>query len=306
MVFTHYLRWGYYYPLKREKNSKLRGIQLKKLLVILTLSILLIIGLSGCNASNKTTAGTNNVAKKQLVFGFTPGPYSEQVKKGIEPYLKKKGYSIKYIVFNDPTQPNFALSDGSLDVNIFQHTAYFENFKKVNHLDLYEALKVPTAPMGVYSDKHLKLTDVKDGAKIAIPNDPPNVARALRLLEKIGFVKLKKGYDPITVSEKDITKKKANFSFVEVEQAQLPRTLPDVDFALVNGNFILASGRKLSSSLYLENPPFEYQNLVAVRTKDKNQPFVKDIIDAYKSPEFENIIKNDKQFKGFSRPAYFQ
>jgi D-methionine transport system substrate-binding protein len=279
---------------------------LKKIFVFLITAILLIMGLSGCNESTKTTASTNKVTNKQLIFGFTPGPYSDQVKKGIEPYLKKKGYSIKYVVFNDPTQPNFALSEGSLDVNIFQHTAYFENFKKVNHLDLYEVIKVPTAPMGVYSDKHAKLTDLKDGAKIAIPNDPPNVARALRILEKIGFVKLKKGYDPITVSEKDITEKKANFSFVEVEQAQLPRTLPDVDFALVNGNFILASGRKLSSSLYLENPPFEYQNLVAVRTRDKNKQFVKDIIEAYKSPEFQKIIKKDQQFQGFSRPNYFK
>lgn len=276
---------------------------MRRIIVFLAVILSFASLLYGCSNNAKTSA---NQPSKQLTFGFTPGPYSDQVKKGIDPYLKAKGYTIKYVVFNDPTQPNFALAEGSLDANIFQHTAYFENFKKENYLDLYEVIKVPTAPMGVYSDKHSSLTALKDGAKIAIPNDPPNVARALRILEKIGWVKLKKGYDSITVSEKDIIWKKANFSFVEVEQAQLPRTLPDVDYALVNGNFILASGRKLASSLYLENPPFEYQNLVAVRTADKNKPFVQDIISAFKSPEFQKVIESDKEFEGFSRPNYFK
>lgn len=160
--------------------------------------------------------------------------------------------------------------------------------------------------MGVYSDKHDSIKEVKDGFKVAIPNDPPNVARALRILEKIGWVTLKKGYDPITVSKRDIEEQKVNFSFVEVEQAQLPRTLPDVDYALVNGNFILANDRKLSSSLYLEDPPFEYQNLVAVRTEDKDKQFVKDIIKAYKSTEFKKVIESDKNFEGFHRPDYFK
>ncbi len=286
-------------------EKEMRVLKVKKIFSLLVFTILLTMGLAGCSDSSKT-ASTGQKESKKIVIGFTPGPYSDQVKKGIEPYLKEKGYKIKYVVFNDPTQPNFALAEGSLDANVFQHTAYFENFKKENHLDLKEIIKVPTAPMGVYSEKHSGLAEIKDGNKIAIPNDPPNVARALRILEKVGWVKLKKGYDPITVSEKDIVQKKVNFSFVEVEQAQLPRTLADVDFALVNGNFILSSGRKLSSSLYLENPPYEYQNLVAVKTKDKNKQFVKDLIKAYKSPEFKKIIENDKSFEGFSHPAYFK
>lgn len=278
---------------------------MKKKFGLIVFCLLLTLVFSGCSGSESVKTN-KNVDSKKLVFGFTPGPYSDQVKKGIEPLLKEKGYSIKYVEFSDPGQPNFGLAEGSLDVNIFQHTAYFENFKKENKLDLYEVIKVPTAPMGVYSDKHASLKEVKDGFKVAIPNDPPNVARALRILEKIGWVTLKKGYDPITVSKRDIEEQKVNFSFVEVEQAQLPRTLPDVDYALVNGNFILASDRKLSSSLYLEDPPFEYQNLVAVRTEDKDKQFVKDIIKAYKSAEFKKVIESDKSFEGFHQPDYFK
>ncbi|MBB3908128.1 MetQ/NlpA family ABC transporter substrate-binding protein [Anoxybacteroides rupiense] len=268
--------------------------------------LLLVFTVSGCGTNQTSTSSAHEEKSKTLVFGFTPGPYIDQVKKGIEPHLKKKGYTIRYVEFNDIIQPNFALAEGSIDVNIFQHTAYLENFKKENKLDLTEVIKVPTAPMGVYSDKHDSLDDLKAGDKIAIPNDPPNIARALRILEHLGWVQLKPDYKPISVSERDIISRKVNFTFVEVEQAQLPRTIPDVDYALVNGNFILSSGRKLSSSLYLENPPFEYQNLVAVRTKDKDKPFVKDIMEAYKSPEFQKIIETDPSFEGFHRPNYFQ
>jgi len=275
---------------------------MKKKATWLLLAAVISLSLFGCS-SEKTSSASE---KKELKIGFTPGPYSDQVRKAIEPQLKKKGYTVKYVEFNDITQPNFALGDRDLDANVFQHTAYFDNFRKENKLDLTEVIKVPTAPFGIYSDRHKSLDELKDGDKIAIPNDPPNIARALRLLEVAGWVKLKEGYDPITVSKRDIVEQKAKFSFIEVEQAQLARTLEDVDYALVTGNFILASDRSLSSSLKLEDPPFEYQNLVAVRTEDKDKTFVKDIIAAYKAPEFQEKIESDKDFEGFHKPDYFK
>ncbi|MBO0998746.1 hypothetical protein IOC57_13475 [Bacillus sp. SD075] len=268
------------------------------------MSLLFIMLLSACNGSGSDKAGSE--AKKEIIFGFTPGPYSDQVKKGIEPYLKSKGYAVKYVEISDPNQPNFALAEGSIDVNVFQHTAFFKNFINENKLDLTETIKVPTAPMGLYSDKHGSKDELKDGQKVAIPNDPANVARALRMLEQIGWLQLTKGYDPLTVSKKDIVDQKVKFSFVEVEQAQVPRILPDVDYAVANGYTILVSDRKLSSALYLEDPPFEYQNFVAVRTEDKNKRFVKEIIGAYQSPEFQKAIESNKEFEGFHRPDYFK
>lgn len=274
-------------------------------ILFIIMSALFAVLLSACTSGNGSEKASSQ-EKKEIVFGFTPGPYSDQVKKGIEPHLKNKGYSLKYVEISDPNQPNFALAEGSIDVNVFQHTAFFKNFIHENKLELSETIKVPTAPMGLYSDKYDSKDELKDGQKVAIPNDPANVARALRMLEQIGWLELKKGYDPLTVSKKDIVAQKVKFSFVEVEQAQVPRILPDVDYAVANGYTILVSDRKLSSALYLEDPPFEYQNFVAVRTEDKDKPFVKDIIEAYHSPEFQKAIESNKEFEGFHRPDYFK
>ena len=245
---------------------------------------------------------------KTIRIGFTPGPYSNQVKKGIEPSLKEKGYTVEIVEFTNGNEVNFALAEGSIDADIYQHTAYFENFVEENNLDLTETIKVPTAPMGIYSDKYKSLEgiDKKKTYSIAIPNDPPNIARALRILEEAKFVQLKDDFEPLTVSTRDIKKYHVKMKFVEVEQAQLARVIKDVDFALVNGNYILASGRELSQSLLLEDPPFEYQNLIAVRTEDKDKQFVKDLLAAYKTDRFQKLIETDPEFKGFWHPDYFK
>ncbi len=163
--------------------------QMKRLLISIVMLLLLI----GCTSNLETskTASTNVSTKKELVFGFTPGPYSDQVRKVIKPYLEKKGYKISIVEFNDIVQPNFALSKGELDVNIFQHTAYFKAFTKENKLNLSEVLKVPTAPMGLYSKKHKSLDEVNSKIKITAPNDPVNFARGLRILEEVNWLTLK-------------------------------------------------------------------------------------------------------------------
>ncbi|MET0334518.1 MAG: MetQ/NlpA family ABC transporter substrate-binding protein, partial [Rhizobacter sp.] len=114
--------------------------------------------------------------KKELVFGATAGPYADQIKLGIKPILEKKGYSVKVVEFNDYIQPNHALAQGSLDANAFQHEVYLKKFATEHKLALVELLKVPTAPIALYSRKHTTL-DVKEGALVALPNDPTNAAR---------------------------------------------------------------------------------------------------------------------------------
>jgi D-methionine transport system substrate-binding protein len=273
----------------------------KSWLILLSFS-LLVLFIVGCQETESKSSGDI----KEIKIGFTPGPYSDQVKEAIQPHLEKKGYKVSIVEFSNGTEPNLALANGSIDANVFQHTAYFEDFKKEHNLDLYELIKVATAPMGLYSDKHKSLEELQDGATIAIPNDPVNFARGLRILEKVGWVELKPNYDPIGVSEKDILKKKKNFSFVELEQPQLPRSLADTDFSLVNGNYIISSGRKLQDALYLETPPPEFQNLVAVRTEDKDKPFVKAIEEAYRSKEYKQLIETDERYKDYYRPDYLK
>ena len=241
--------------------------------------------------------------KKELVFGATAGPYADQIKLGIKPLLEKKGYTVKVIEFNDYIQPNHALAQGALDANAFQHIVYLTKFSTEHKLPLSELLKVPTAPIAIYSKKH-KTLDVKEGAVVALPNDPTNAARALVVLEQIGWVKLREGYDPIRVSEKDVATNIKKIRLVPIEAAQLPRSLGDTDYSFVNGNFALASGLKLTEALALEKTGPTYQNLVAVRTADKDKPWVKDIAEAYRSREF--LAVTEKHFAGFVKTDYQQ
>ncbi len=241
--------------------------------------------------------------KKELVFGATAGPYADQIKWGIKPLLEKKGYRVKVVEFNDYIQPNFALAQGALDANAFQHVVYLTKFSTENKLALSELLKVPTAPIAIYSRKH-KTLDVKEGATVAIPNDPTNAARALVVLQDIGWVKLREGVDPIRASEKDVAVNIRKVRLVPIEAAQLPRSLDDTDYSFVNGNFALASGLKLTEALALEKTGPTYQNLVAVRTEDKDKAWVKDIAEAYRSREF--LAVTESRFAGFVKTDYQQ
>ncbi len=241
--------------------------------------------------------------KKDLVIGATAGPYADQVKLGIKPLLEKKGYRVKVVEFNDYVQPNFALAQGSLDANVFQHIVYLTRFSTENKLALSELLKVPTAPIALYSHKHKDLA-VKEGAVVALPNDPTNAARALVVLQELGWVKLRDGVDPIRASEKDVVVNAHKIKLVPIEAAQLPRSLDDTDYSFINGNFALASGLKITEALALEKTGPTYQNLVAIRTEDKDKPWVKDIADAYRSREF--LAVTESRFAGFVKTDYQQ
>ena len=243
-------------------------------------------------------------AKKELVIGATAGPYADQVKLGIKPLLEAKGYKVKVVEFNDYIQPNFALAQGDLDANAFQHIVYLTKFATENKLALSELVKVPTAPIAVYSRKHKSLAEVKDGSTVALPNDPTNAARALVVLEQIGWLRLREGYDPIRASEKDVAVNVKKIKLIPLEAAQLPRSLDDTDYSFVNGNFALASGLKLTEALALEKTSPTYQNLVAVRSADKDAPWVKDIADAYRSREF--LAVTESRFAGFVKTDYQQ
>ena len=135
--------------------------------------------------------------KKALTIGATAGPNYDQVKLAIKPILEKKGYTVKLVEFNDYVQPNLALAQGSLDANVFQHIIYLKKFSADKGLNLVDVVKVPVAPLGIYSKKHKSLAELKDGDRITLPNDPSNLARALVFLEQQGLVKVKASIDPL-------------------------------------------------------------------------------------------------------------
>lgn len=251
-------------------------------------------------AASASAAADNGAAKKEIVFGTTVGDFGDMVKEQIQPELEKKGYTVKLVEFTDYVRPNLALAEGELDINIFQHKPYLDDFKKEHNLDITEAFQVPTAPLGLYPGKLKSLEEVKDGSTVSAPNDPSNFARALVMLNELGWIKLKNGINPLTASKADIAENLKNIKIVELEAAQLPRSRADVDFAVVNGNYAISSGMKLTEALFQE-PSFAYVNWSAVKTADKDSQWLKDVTEAYNSDAFKAYAH--KRFEGYKYPA---
>ena len=249
-------------------------------------------------------AMAQDAVKKNLLIGATAGSNYDLLQEGIVPQLKAKGYTVKLIEFNDYVQPNLALADGSLDANFFQHRAYFDQFTKDRKLALTPIVQGPVAPMGVYSSKFKSIQDLKSGARVALPNDPSNLARALLVLQDAGLIKIKPGVNPARVSELDLAENQYKLKFLPLDAAHLPRALEDADFVVVNGNFAMSSGLKLSEAVVLEKTPDLYLNVVAVKTGNENSQWAKDLAEAYRSPAFKQVV--DTKFVGYMKPAFLQ
>ena len=216
-----------------------------------------------------------------LVLGATAGYNYDVLKKAVVPQLEKDGYTVKLIEFNDYIQPNLALAEGSLDANLFQHITYLKRFAEDRKLDLVALVPSTTAPMGIYSERVGKFSDVKEGDSVTLPNDPANLARALQLLAQQGLITLKGGIDPLRVGTRDVAENPRKLRFVPVEAAQLPRTVGDATLAIVPGNYATAAGLDFTRALTLEKPPVAYQQVVAVRQANQNAPWAQDLKKAF-------------------------
>ncbi|MCA1324877.1 MetQ/NlpA family ABC transporter substrate-binding protein [Herbaspirillum sp. alder98] len=250
------------------------------------------------------SANAADPAHTTIRIGATSGPYTDQIHYGIAPVLEKLGYKVKIVEFSDYVRPNLALSDGDIDANLFQHEIYLKRFAEDHKLKLSEVIKAPTAPIGIYSKRHKKLDEVRAGSTVAIPNDATNMARALGVLQQIGWVQINPNANPTRVSERDITANLKQIKLVPLEAAQMPRALDDVDFAFVNGAFAIASGLKLTQALYLATVPDSFLMVLAVRTADLDKPYVQDLRRAFQSPEYKKAL--DERFEGYVRPAYLK
>ncbi|MGB5876964.1 MAG: MetQ/NlpA family ABC transporter substrate-binding protein, partial [Psychrobacter nivimaris] len=187
-----------------------------------------------------------------------------------------------------------------LDINIFQHKPYLDTFKKENNLDLVEVFQVPTAPLGIYSGKKTSLDAAFKGMSVSAPNDPSNFARALVMMDDLGWIKLKDDIDPLTASKADIAdNSKYDIDIVELEAAQLPRARDEVDFAVINGNYATDSGIKLTEALFQE-PSFAYVNWSAIKSADTGKKWVEDVTNAYNSEAFKKYAH--ETFPGYKYP----
>ncbi len=275
---------------------------MKKIIFSIML-LVLVVALAACGGSDEETKG-NVDNDKSVKLGGSAGPYSDMLKKAIKPALEEKGYKVEIVEFSDYIQPNIALDNGDIDANLFQHSIYIKNFSKENDMELTGLITVPTAPMGIYSNKYKSIEEVKDGATIAIPNDPVNAARTFLILQDHKLIELDPNAEPLTVSEKDIKTNAKNLVFQPIEAGQLPRSVDGADLAAVPGNFALAADMKLQDALILENMPDLYRNLVAVTTANKDSQLAKDLVEIVEAPEFEGII--DAEFEGFGKPEWMK
>ncbi|GKX46025.1 MetQ/NlpA family ABC transporter substrate-binding protein [Pectobacterium carotovorum] len=242
-----------------------------------------------------------------ITFGVAPGPYGDMVNLAIKPELVKKGYKVVVREFSDYVQPNLALANGSIDANLFQHTLYLEKFAADKGLKISPLITVPTASMGFYSKKIKSLDELKKGDVVTLSNDATNLARGLRFLQSIGLVTIKADIDPTKASEKDILENPRGLVFKPMEAAQLPRTLDSVTASLVNGNFALASGMKLSSAIKLETLDENLKNIIAVRTDDLDKPFVKETKAIVESPAYAAVINDPAlMYSQFQKPEWMQ
>ena len=254
-----------------------------------------------------TTVNPAQAAGKTIVFGVAPGPYGDLIKYAIEPGLEKKGYEVELKEFSDYVQPNLALANGSIDANLFQHRLYLEKFSADKGLKLSPVINVPTAGLGLYSHRIKSLDELKAGDIVTLSNDPTNLARGLRFLAKLGLITLKAEVDPTKASEKDIASNPKGLVFKPLEAAQLPRTLDSATASLVNGNFAISAGLKLSEAIKLEQLDENIKNLIAVRTEDLGKPFAKDIKSVVESAEFAAAIQDpDHIFRDFQKPLWLQ
>ncbi|WP_028392004.1 MetQ/NlpA family ABC transporter substrate-binding protein [Bacillus cihuensis] len=271
---------------------------MKKQIFVL-LFILVMGALSACNSGSSSSAGE----KKELVLGATI-PYSDMLEKGVKPYLEEKGYKVTVKEFNDYIQPNTALNNGSLDANLFQHEVYMNAFAKENDMELTSVITVPTAPIGIYSNKYQSLDEIEKGSTIVLANDPTNLARGLTVLKDNGIIEFDSNADPLRASEKDVISNPKELKFKPIEAAQTPRALESVDLAAINGNFAIAAGLDLTKALVRDKLPENIINRVVVLTENKDEQFVKDIKDAVESVEFKKVI--EEEFQGFHQPDWMK
>lgn len=280
---------------------------MKKFLGIL-LTAALAFGAVGCGSTTTETADegatTATTEGTTIKVGASPSPHAE-ILKAAQPLLAEKGVTLEIVEFTDYVQPNLALDTGDLDANYFQHQPYLDQFNADNGLDLVALGAVHYEPMGIFAGNSSDLAALPDGAKVGVPNDATNEARALLLLEANGLITLKEDAG-VAATKLDIVENPHNLEIVEMEAAQLPLSLGSLDIAVINGNYALSGGLSISDALAIEEADSlaaeTYQNVVAVRNGDETRPELQTLMEVLNSQEIADYI--NETFEGAVAPVF--
>ena len=240
-------------------------------------------------------AFTTPAAAETVRVGVTAGPHA-QILDQVVPEAKKLGLDVKVVEFTDYVIPNQALAGKDIEINSFQHEPYLKNQLGKTNWKLAKVAYTIASPMGFYSKKYKSFADIPAGATIAIQNDPTNGARSLQLLANNNIIKLRDGAG-VTAGVVDIAENPRKYKFIELDAAQLPRSLPDVDAAAVNNNYAVQAGLDpVKDSIVKETADGPWVNIIAVRDEDKDKPWVATFVKAYQSDAVKQFIA--EKFKG--------
>lgn len=259
---------------------------------------------TGAADTEKADAAATDGELKKIIVGASPAPHAEILNAAKE-VLASKGYELNIVEYTDYVQPNNALDSGDLDANYFQHKPYLDSFNAQNGTKLVSAGAIHYEPFGIYGGKISSLDDLQDKAAVLVPNDVSNEARALLLLEAQGLIKLKEGVG-LEATRNDIVENPKNLEIVEMEAAQLPRSLEDAEIAVINGNYAIEAGLKVSDALATEDSQSlaatTYGNIVAVREGEENSDAIKALVEALTSPEVKQFM--EEKYEGAVVPLF--
>lgn len=268
---------------------------MKRILALLLIAAIALLGFTACGAKDD----------KKIVIGASSVPHAE-ILEVVKEMLAEEGYTLEIKEFDDYIQPNLTLESGDLDANYFQHQNYLDNFNEEHKTNLVTVASIHYEPYGLYPGKTKSLDDLKDGASIAVPNDPTNEARALLLLEKAGLIKV----DPkagLVATKTDIIENPKNLDIVEIAAAQTPRTLQDVDYAVINGNYALVAGLNVNKdALIVEEEDSlagtEYVNVLVVKKGDEDREDIQALVKALQSDKVKQFIEG--KYEGSVVPMF--
>ena len=264
----------------------------RKSLIIASLLLAAAVAVSGCGGDKKAA---DKKTEKPFKVGVTAGPHAE-ILDNVKKLAVKQGLAVDVVEFNDYIQPNVALFQGELDLNSMQHKPYLDNTVKDRKYDLVEVAKSVNFPMAAYSNKIKKGQPIPDGSTIGIPNDPTNGGRALLLLAAQKLITLKEGIG-VRATLEDITANPHKFKFKELDAAIMPRSLVDLDVAVINTNYAIATGMNpVKDSIFIESTESPFVNILVTKEKMKDDPRVKAFIKIYQSEE--NAMFITEHFKG--------
>ena len=281
---------------------------MKKLVSLLLTGALAFGLLAGCGGgagTAETPAGNTNTPSAEtpageavtLRIGGTPAPHVEILEQ-VVPILAEQGITLDITTMNDYNTPNDAVEDGSLDANYFQHITYMNEYNESHGTHLVSVGEIHYEPFGLYAGRTASLDALQEGAQIAVPNDATNEARALLLLEQEGLITLAENAG-ITATVLDIVDNPLNLEIVEIEAAQLPARLPDVDMAVINGNYAIDAGLSVADALAIEDADGEaaaaYVNVVAVKEGNENNEAILALVEALKSDEISSWMEETYQ-----------